>query len=80
MFLPSLGNIVEVFDIDERPREVVSFTDGLEPSAFVRKTGCAVEVAYGWLNAGSSYTLLIVSRGGVLPCMNTARCSIIADV
>ena len=39
--------LVEVFDVDEGPREVVSFTDGFEPSVFGQETSCALEVAYG---------------------------------
>ena len=56
--------LVEVFDVDEGPRDVVFFPGGLEPSEFGQETGCAVEDCMARSILGSLYTLWIASRDG----------------
>ena len=44
------------------------FPDGLDSSAFGQETGCALEVAYGWINAGEIVHVVdcLLRRGSVL--------------
>ena len=44
--------LVDVLDVYERPRQVISIANALEPSGIGGETGCAVEVADGLLDAG----------------------------
>ena len=67
-FFQLWGKLVDVFDVDEGLREVVSFPDGLEPSVFGRETNFSVEVGYGWLDAGDIVHIVdcFLRRGSVL--------------
>ena len=43
--------LIHILDVDERPSEVVAGADAAEPGSFDGETGCAVKVAYCFVDA-----------------------------